>query len=178
MNKTTKNTDFVIKDNFLIRYNGKDDEELVNIEIPYGVKIIASKAFENCKHIESVVIPETVEEIYSYAFYHCTNLKHVEWSDNLVRIGLAAFEACSLDSVNLKSVKGIDKLAFFGNHNIKELEIPATVNCIGEDAFSVCPRLKKIIIKCSKNVFINFNNTFKKAVPWASKATITFVEPK
>lgn len=178
MSRTTKITDFVIKDGFLIRYNGKDDEELVDIEIPYGVKIIASKAFENCKHIKSIVIPETVEEIYSYAFYHCTNLKHVEWTDNLVRIGIAAFEACSLDSVDLKSVKRIDGMAFLGNHGIKELEIPATVNYIGVDAFGVCPRLEKVTIRCSKNAFINFNDTFKKAISWASKATITFVAPK
>ena len=178
MSRTAKITDFVIKDGFLIRYNGKDDEELVDIEIPYGVKIIASKAFENCKHIENVIIPETVEEIYSYAFYHCTNLKHVEWTDNLERIGLAAFEACSLDSVNLKSVKRIDGMAFLGNHYIKELEIPATVNYIGVDAFGVCPRLEKVTIRCSKNAFINFNDTFKKAILWADKTTITFVAPK
>ena len=178
MIRTTTINDFVIKDGFLIKYNGKDDEELADIKIPYGVKIIASKAFENCKYIKSVVIPETVEEIYSYAFYHCTNLKHVEWTDNLERIGLAAFEACSLDSVDLKSVKRIDGMAFLGNHDIKELEIPATVNYIGVDTFGVCPRLEKVTIRCSKNAFINFNDTFKKAVHCASKTTITFVAPK
>ena len=178
MSRTTKITDFVIKDGFLIRYNGKDDEELVDIEIPYGVKIIASKAFENCKHIENVIIPETVEEIYSYAFYHCTNLKHVEWSDNLTRIGIAAFEACSLDSVDLKSVKIIDKLAFLGNHNIRELEIPSTVERIGIDAFGVCTILESITIKCHKNAFVKFKDTFEKATPSACKATITFVAHK
>lgn len=49
-------------------------ENLKDIKLPAGLKLIGSSMFTNCKSLKSVVIPSSVSSIDNYAFYDCKNL--------------------------------------------------------------------------------------------------------
>lgn len=52
-------------------------KELVNFDIPFGVKTINSKAFRNCQKLNSITLPESINSIGNKAFKDCNNLKKV-----------------------------------------------------------------------------------------------------
>ncbi len=72
--------------------------------IPYGIKTIASYAFDHCYNLTSVDMYNTVTTINSYAFAYCWNLKSIRLSDNLKTLGTYALAHCdSLTRIDLPS---------------------------------------------------------------------------
>lgn len=72
--------------------------------VPYGIKNIASYAFDHCYNLTSVDMYNTVETISSYAFAYCWNLKSIRLSDNLKALGSYALSHCdSLTRIDLPS---------------------------------------------------------------------------
>ena len=176
MIKKEENSKFVILDDILTGYNGdvnSEAEEEIVITVPDGIKVIGQKAFEGHKNIEKIILPSSVEEIDSYAFFHCTSLAEINL-ENVKYIGIAAFEACNLCDINIDSAEKICKLAFNGNHRLRNITIPKCANCIDIDAFGICYGLETVTVKCSKNAFINIKDTFNKANSQIAKAKIIF----
>lgn len=101
----------IIGDGVLARYMGSG----TSVEIPDGVRRIASRAFRSSK-LKSVVIPSSVYSVDSYAFADCAGLQSVQFSDGLVMIGDGAFRGCG---------------------SLKELVTPQTLSYIGQYAFNV-----------------------------------------
>ena len=83
-------SDFVIKDKTLVRYNGKERTVIV----PDGVKIIGGSAFRSNKKIRRVVLPQSVREIGAQAFAFCGSLRHINLPDSLTIIHNDAFWYC------------------------------------------------------------------------------------
>ena len=76
----------------LIQYAiGKTD---TSVEIPNGVEIIGSYAFEWCYSLKSVVIPDSVRTIGNFAFDDCDSLTSVVIGDSVRTIGYKAFAYC------------------------------------------------------------------------------------
>lgn len=72
--------------------------------IPYGIKNIATYAFDHCYNLTSVDMYNTVTTINSYAFAYCWNLKSIRLSDNLRTLGSNALSYCdSLTRIDLPS---------------------------------------------------------------------------
>ena len=88
---------------------GLKDKYAVDIEIPEGVSVIATSAFE-CEKVIRVVIPEGVKTVDERAFFNCDNLATVSLPASLMMIGDEAFAEC-------------ERL---------EIDIPDTVRIIGE----------------------------------------------
>ena len=53
-------------------FSNRDD--IVDVKLPEGVKIIDAHAFENCRHLEKIYFPATLEKIGAEAFLNCVNL--------------------------------------------------------------------------------------------------------
>ena len=91
-----------------------------------NVKSINSP-FDGCESLEEVFIPKTV---ISGSFYGCSNLKKVEFEEGMTRIPNSICYKVPIESVNL----------------------PSTVDTIGDGAFSNCDKLKKIDLTGIKTV--------------------------
>lgn len=123
------------------------------LDIPntlYGKSVvrIASKAFEDCDMLISIIIPSSVVEIEKYAFRFCQSLKEVHIPDSVIKIGHDAFSYCSsLESVNIPNrLPVIEKYLFAGCMSLKDVVIPSRVRHIEEQAFYFCKSLKSIVI--------------------------------
>ncbi|MBR2742139.1 MAG: leucine-rich repeat protein [Clostridia bacterium] len=84
------------------------------------VTAIGSRAFYDCRNLESVTIPGSVESIGDYAFYGCRSLLSVAVPEGVTAIGGNAFAGCtSLMAVALPlSLESIGAGAFEGFVNI------------------------------------------------------------
>lgn len=91
-NKTTKEidmTDFSVISEEI--FSERDD--IVKVELPEGVRIIGSHAFENCQNLEEVDCPKSLERIGREAFADCVKLKKVNYGPD-VRVDASAFKGC------------------------------------------------------------------------------------
>lgn len=156
------NSDFVIENNVLIKYNGNCESVL----IPDTVNKIAKNAFKNCSAIKAITIPTSVTEICECAFHSCTQLENIEIPRSTIKIDSYAFAVCenllsvelpeglttisagmfanckNLVSVQLSdSIDTICKQAFFGCEKLKNINISDNVTSIGEGAFYDCNSL-------------------------------------
>lgn len=133
---------------------------LERVTLPNTIDTIRGHAFEGCSQLQSINIPENVKSIGAYAFSECENLLYVEFPESLKHIGAYAFNHCEQLSINNlpQQMDSIGAYAFQSCWKIKELTlpdnlteihafcfsgtritsitIPASVERIGEQAFS------------------------------------------
>ncbi len=89
-------------------------DSLTSITWGKGLKRIGKNAFNNCKALTTVIIPKSIVEIEESAFYNCSGITSLKLSNGLKTIGATAFN----------------------NIAVTILRIPATVETIGNYAFS------------------------------------------
>lgn len=118
-------------------------------EVPEGIEIIGSGAFQNCAELCAVVLPDSVCELHYWAFGGCNNLDNIYLGKNLYYIGTFAFAHCySLCSIDIPaSVYHIDDYAFYACGSL------ATVYCraveppyLPVDVFYDCYGLTQIFV--------------------------------
>lgn len=68
-------------------------DDIVEVILPEGVKVISDNAFENCQRLERVVFPSTLERIGEEAFVNCSNLKEADYGKT-VKLAPTAFAGC------------------------------------------------------------------------------------
>ena len=116
----------------LVEFTGKESE---SAEIHDKTKVIAYKAFLDCKNLTSLTIPSDVTGISEGSFYRCFSLTSVELPYGLINIGNDAFSHCNLTRVTIpKSVISIGDNAFEGCE-FKGVVVPRSVISIGSHAF-------------------------------------------
>ena len=115
--------------------------------IPEGVTLIGSFAFEVCSGLTSVAIPASVTSINIGAFYGCSGLTSVTIPASVSTIGERTFRDCTnLTSVYIPaSVISISEDAFRGCTGLTSVTIPAYVTSIGRRSFYGCMALNKVI---------------------------------
>ena len=111
--------------------------------VPDGVRQIARCAFDRSELLRTVVIPSRVEKVGDYAFNECASLISVVFETELI----ATQDAEGADSdaetgeVEWKGVKSIGSNAFAKCNNLAVVELPESLEEIGERAFLGCRRL-------------------------------------
>ena len=141
---------------------------LTSIEIPAGVNVVGDYAFRNCSAMRSVTFPEGISSIGASAFFECTSLNRVEIPSTVESIGSFAFEHCpailimtiskdnqiydSRDSCNAIIETATNTLLAGCMNTV----IPETVALIGDNAFSGCFMLTKVIIPKSVKTIGNY----------------------
>lgn len=95
------------------------------LEIPDGTIIIPASFMEirAGQGLSKVVIPASLKKIGKFAFY-CQNIENIVFQDGLLAVEYMAFASCD---------------------RIKKIEIPSTMQLIGEGAFGDCFNLSNIV---------------------------------
>lgn len=131
------------------------------VNLPEGVKRIASKAFSNCEKINMITLPKSLERIETNAFNGCKiidvvyngsfeNYLNIVFSNNSSNPCNAG---ANLHILNRPlryayipvTVKEIKPFAFYGCTSLAELKM-RTVTMIGAYAFSECVNLSEVIV--------------------------------
>ena len=137
---------------------------LITIDIPASVQTIGEAAFQECTKLATVKFEagsllETLEgysgSLYYGAFYGCTSLTSIEIPASVQTIGAATFQGCSrLADVKFEEGSKLSAIegyccgygcygAFLGCPLIT-IDIPASVQTIGEAAFQECTKLATV----------------------------------
>lgn len=95
------NPNFSVRDGVLYDKTGTNliafpNAKTWNFDIPSGVTVIDTAAFEGAVNLNSVSIPSTVTKLSQEAFYWCTNLQSVTIPASVNTIGGYAFYNCFL----------------------------------------------------------------------------------
>lgn len=124
----------------------KNCKKLVEVELPEGLKVIGTAAFESCTLLKILEIPTTVTEIRGQAFLRCFALQFVHLSPRLEVIGDEAFALCeSLKNVDIPpSTRTIGDNAFMNCQDLVSAILYEGLESIGEDAFCGCMSLRKV----------------------------------
>lgn len=180
--------DIKINGTRLVKFLNKDVEHL---DIPYGITIIGTDAFEGCA-FKSVTVPTSVKSIESYAFGSCSELQELILPETVSVIGQGLcidckkikrvvlpkrvekivtenmFRSCEqLVDVSLpENMTEISRNMFYACKSLVSVDIPQHVVEIDADAFSFCEKLKSITIpdSCStigKEAFSHCRNLEK-----------------
>ncbi len=111
---------------------------LERVTLPNTIDTIRGHAFEGCSQLLSINIPTNVKSIGAYAFSECENLLYVEFPESLKHIGAYAFNHCEQLSINNlpQQMDSIGAYAFQSCWKIKELTIPENLTEIHAFCFS------------------------------------------
>ncbi len=131
-----------------------ESNNLKHVIFPENLKEIGNTAFYGCDSLETVTFPEGLERIGDGAFAYCPNLTEVTipnsvtyWGSESVS-GLGnAFEYSGLKTVHLNEGRiEIPSYAFIHCENLTYINIPSTVEKIGDYAFDYCSSLENIVL--------------------------------
>ncbi|MBQ8546610.1 MAG: leucine-rich repeat protein [Clostridia bacterium] len=152
------------------------NDYIESVYIPNGLTKIGESAFEYCICLESIQMPDSITTIESNAFSNCAKLDSVILSETetLVKIGKDAFLNTEFSNnkdnyINgilyvgnclIKAIDGYDKEevvikdgtvtiapnALENSINLKTVEIPETLQYIGDSAFRNCQSMTSITV--------------------------------
>mgnify|MGYP002509783875 CR=1 FL=1 len=131
------------------------------VEIPEGVEIIASYAFEGAKELISVSCSDSVKEIQNYAFASCAALEEFWMTDSVVSAGKNILTGCcKLRDLRLSNqLQNMPLLDFMDANSLKSITIPercAVPSNLLEYDFDYGPYdrgAKKITVAPNKKVY-------------------------
>ena len=109
--------------------------------IPESVKIIAGGAFAGCKDtLTEIVVPGNVKIIWDGAFSNCSKLRSITLCEGIQAIGNpdGSNEGCRV---------------FDGCVSLSALEIPASVEYIGDRLFVACTNLQSLTVAPGNTAF-------------------------
>ena len=125
-----------------------------NIYLGNKITKIGEEAFNSCHSIASITIPENITFIGTKAFFNCTNLKKLTYNaieceyDGINGSSLAGMAMnCPIENLIIgEKVKKIPNAIFAVLNNLKEVNIPNSVNFIYAAAFYGCENLTDVKI--------------------------------
>ncbi len=134
-----------------------ESSSLTSIDLPDGLEKINASVFANCQKLSEIDIPSSVTEIGEKAFMYCYSLDSVTVPGNVKKIGMQAFANCSTTGLwGVTDTKGltnvvisegvteIDRQAFENCDYLTSVDLPSSLETIGNDAFSGCTALNTV----------------------------------
>lgn len=106
------------------------------VKLPTSLQKIEENAFEVCTSLEKLIFTNNVRKIGDYCFYGCKALKTVELSDVKKISGFS----------ELSDKDCISSAAFMECASLTRVEIPASIQVIGNSAFYNCTKLESVVM--------------------------------
>ena len=139
---------------------------LKNIELPKSLTALGNSVFAGCTSLKAITIPSTVKSMGRGVFFNCSNLASVILPNIKISLGSdreyprigGMFEGCSsLQHIELPaSIEDLGEEAFFRCTKLAEVNIPQGVTAIGYSAFRGCSNLRRIFIpKTVESIGVN-----------------------
>ena len=146
-----------------------------HLTVHESVESIPKDAFRHCRELREVHLPEGLKSIGEEAFKGCVWLKRINLPASLTTIPYNAFSDCDIVEISsaasiypsrmqrmrtiLKSSKKtIQPYEFRNKHSLIEVNLPDSIETIGQSAFACCSKLRSLRIPPS--VTILKRNTF------------------
>ncbi len=144
-----------------IRGDVFNSTDLVSVTLPNSIDTLRGHAFEYCHSLREINLPKNLKYIGGHAFDGCEKLERVDFPPTLRFIGGYAFNECKVMTINdlpsemdsigayaFRGCFGIKKITLpnnlteirafsFSQTGIQRIVIPASVQRIGEQAFSL-----------------------------------------
>lgn len=115
------------------------------IVIPDTVSVLCDGAFYICRGAETICVGDGISELPNRCFGYANSLVDLTLPDDLTGIGAYAFyDAYSLTSISMESVKAIGNYAFKGCDHLVSVGELASIESIGSNAFAGCGLLKDV----------------------------------
>ncbi len=119
-------------------YAFSECSSLTGVTLSSSLVKIASEAFSSCTSLASISLPDSVTEIGSNAFKNCVSLESFRVPLGTTALPYGLLDGCknlSLLTVH-SSVKDIGSMCFYGCESVKSFAFPASLERVGEAAFS------------------------------------------
>ena len=102
----------------------RDDQDIVSIRIPEGVRFLGDYAFKYANNLTTVELPKTLIEIEEEAFCQCEGLKEFTIPESVGCIYANAFSGCT---------------------NLEKIYMPSACKAFRRGVFSDCTSLTEIV---------------------------------
>lgn len=123
----------------------RDCYSLQSIKLPQSVTSIGDEAFYGCSALESLVLPNSTKTLGNSAFFYCPSLKQITLSNSLTDIGPYAFSSCNLTNIEIpQSVNNIGEGAFKNSKQLTTVKFLNSATKIGKEAFAFCAALQSV----------------------------------
>ncbi len=151
---------------------GVNREDIVSIEIPLGIEVIAGQdgidgakigAFYQDEHLEEIILPKSIKTVKRYAFSEMSKLKRIIGLEYITdTIDAYAFRQTEnsvfvMDHIVLNAVNIGEES--FKNVRMKTLTFGKNVNNISNNAFALDSSLATILVE----IFVEENKTLNNA---------------
>ena len=149
---------------------------LKNLDIAeVNITALPTQAFYNSKNVEHLILPNTLITIGEEMFYQ-SDLRSVVIPTNVTTVGYSAFKRCSsLTTVTfekesqLKTIGGDYYYGAFSDCTaLTSIEIPASVETIGNTAFSDCSSLATVTFEKGSRLKTIGNNAYYRCTSLTS----------
>ena len=162
---------------------------LKNLDIAeVNITALPTQAFYNSKNVEHLILPNTLITIGEEMFYQ-SDLRSVVIPTNVTTVGYSAFKRCSsLTTVTfekesqLKTIGGDYYYGAFSDCTaLTSIEIPASVETIGNTAFAFCSSLATVTFEKGSRLKTIGNNAYYRCTSLTSieiPASVETIEKK
>lgn len=131
---------------------------IFEVKFPTTLKSIGNKAFYGCTNLHTVSFTNGLESIGDQAF-STTNLKTVTIPGSVKELGINVFNNTALESVVIE--EGVTYLSdgiFLSCTSLTTVDLPSSLQSIGEEAFKRCTALKSIYLPTSVTTMPSADN--------------------
>ena len=127
-------------------------ENLQHLVIESGVTRIGDGTFYDCTAVSDIILADTVSTIGNCAFYNCSSLTGVPLNEGLTDIDYYAFYGCGMETLSLPAtLQNIGNGAFSGCYALTQLRLPGTLDTVAGSAFAGCAALDNVYIEAGIN---------------------------
>ncbi len=132
--------------------------ELVEIDVPKGIKEINHQVYSCCRNLKTVRIYNNIEVIGDRAFSG-SGIESVTIPSSVHKIQWGAFDECvNLASVTISNgVQEISSSAFGSCSSLVQVEIPESVSSLDGTAFGGCNNLTDIFVADSNTDYVDID---------------------